>query len=118
MKLLSPTLEAAQIARKARPAIDSRRPQPVDDDGATPLLWSDCTAYVIDDAPDITTDDQDLIVAIAAAPGKIKAADNTQAKIKAKLTGELAKAKTDREAGKKPGRTKPPKANGKAKGGG
>ena len=113
MKLLAPTLEAAQLARRARPAIDSRRPQPVDDNGATPLLWSDCTAYVIDDAPDITTDDQDLVVAIAAAPGKIKAADNTPAKIKAKLTAELAKAKTDREAGKGPGRPKTPKKSGR-----
>ena len=109
MKLISPTLEAAKLARKARPQIDTRVPQPVDDNGDTPPLWGDCTGYVIDDAPDITTDDQDLIVAIAAAPGKIKAADNTPAKIKAKLTGELAKAKTDREGGKKPGRSKTPK---------
>lgn len=116
MKLISPTLEAAKLARKARPQIGSRVPQPVDDDGDTPALWSDCTGYVIDDALDITTDDQDLIVAIAAAPGKIKAADNTPAKIKAKLTGELAKAKTDRESGKKPGLVKTPKKN-KAGGG-
>lgn len=118
MKLLAPTLEAAQLARRARPAIDTQRPQPVDDNGDTPLLWSDCTAWVIDDAPDVTTDDQDLVVAIAASPGKIKAADNTPAKIKAKLTGELAKAKTDREGGKKPGRVKTPKTPKKAARGG
>lgn len=118
MKLVSPTIEAARLVRRARPQIDARLPQPIDENGDTPPLWADCTGYVIDDAPDITTDDQDLVVAIAASPGKIKAADNTAAKIKAKLTTELAKAKTDREAGKGPGRVKPAKANGKAKGGG
>lgn len=109
MKLVSPTLEGAKIARRARPQIEAHLPLPVNDNGDTPALWSECTGYVIDDAPDVTTDDQDLVVAIAAAPGKVKAADNTPAKIRAKLTAELVKAKADREAGKKPGRPKTPK---------
>ena len=103
-KLLAPTLESAKIAARLRKSVGGRLPQPVDADGNTPRLWSACTAYVVDEADDITADDQDLVVAIATAPGKVRAQDGTAAKVKARLTAELAKAKTDREAGKKPGR--------------
>ncbi len=107
MKLHAATLEDARTARRARPQIGKRIPQPVDDTGRTPALWSDCTAYVVDDDPAATVDDQDLIVAIAAAPGKLRPADDTPAKIKVRLAAELAKAKTDRETGKQISRDKP-----------
>lgn len=118
MKLLSPTIEAAKIATRARKTIGGRIPQPVGPDGHTPALWADCTAYIVDDDPTATVDDQDLIVAIAAAPGKIRPADDTAAKIKARLAAELAKAKADREAGKPVGRDKPEKADEPVRGGG
>lgn len=111
MKLLSPTLEGAKAAVRARKSIGGRIPHPVDRDGRTPALWSDCTAYVVDDDPTATVDDQDLIAAIAAAPGKLRPADDTPAKIKARLAVEIAKAKTDREAGKQIGRGGKAKAN-------
>ena len=100
MRLHTATLEDARNARRARPQIGKRIPQPVDDTGRTPALWADCTAYVVDDDPKATVDDQDLIAAIAAAPGKLRPADDTPAKIKVRLAAELAKAKTDRETGK------------------
>lgn len=107
MKLLAPTVEAAKTATRARKTIGSRLPQPVDSDGRAPALWADCVAYIVDDDPAATVDDQDLIVAIAAAPGKIRPADDTAAKMRARLGVELAKAKADREAGKPVGREKP-----------
>lgn len=107
MKLLAPTIEAAKTATRARKTIGGRIPQPVGTDGRTPALWADCVAYVVDDDPAATVDDQDLIVAIAAAPGKIRPADDTAAKIKARLAAEFTKAKADREAGKPVGREKP-----------
>jgi len=113
VKLYAPTLEAAQLARRARPPINGRQPQPIDGNGNTPRLWADCTAWIIDDAPDVTVDDQDLVMAIASAPGKLRAGDDTPAKIRAKLAAELAKAKAGREAGKKPGRVPTPKAAGR-----
>lgn len=111
MKLLAPTIEAAKTATRARKTIGSRLPQPVDSDGRAPALWADCVAHVVDDDPAATVDDQDLIVAIAAAPGKIRPADDTAAKIKARLAVEVAKAKADREAGKPIGRDKPTPVN-------
>ena len=107
MKLLAATITDTAAARRARPNIGKRIPQPVDDTGTTPRLWSDCTAYVIDDDPAATTDDQDLITAAAAGAGKLRPADDTPAKVRARLAAEVAKAKTDREAGKKIGRDKP-----------
>lgn len=118
MKLLAPTVEAAKTATRARKTIGSRLPQPVDSDGRAPALWADCVAYVVDDDPTATVDDQDLIVAIAAAPGKIRPADDTAAKIKARLGVELATAKADREAGKPVGREKPEKVDQPVRGGG
>lgn len=112
MKLLATTITGAKAATAARKTIGGRIPQPVNTDGQTPALWADCTAYVVDDDPAATVDDQDLIVAIAAAPGKIRPADDTPAKIKARLAAELAKAKADREAGKPVGRDKPEPAGG------
>lgn len=100
MKLLAATITGAKTATRARPAIGGRIPQPVDPDGHTPALWADCTAYVVDDDPAATVDDQDLIAAIAVAPDKIRPTDDTPAKIKARLAAEVAKAKADREAGK------------------
>jgi len=100
VKLLSPTLDGAKAAARARRSIGNRTPQPVDSNGRTPALWADCTAYIVDDDPAATVDDQDLIAAIAAAPGKLRPADDTPAKIKVRLAAELAKAKTDRETGK------------------
>lgn len=107
MKLLSPTLDGAKAAARARRSIGNRTPQPVDSNGRTPALWADCTAYIVDDDPAATVDDQDLIAAVAANPGKLRAADDTPAKVRARLGPELAKAKTDREAGKRIGRDKP-----------
>lgn len=107
MKLLSPTLEGAKAAARARKSIGGRIPQPVDRDGRTPALWSECTAYVVDDDPAATVDDQDLVAAVAANPGKLRAGDDTPAKIKTRLAADIGKAKTDREAGKKIGRDKP-----------
>ena len=118
MKLLAPTVEAAKTATRARKTIGSRLPQPVDSDGRAPALWADCVAYVVDDDPTATVDDQDLIVAIAAASGKIRPADDTAAKIKARLAAEVAKAKADREAGKPVGRDKPEKVDQPLRGGG
>lgn len=116
MKLLSPTLGGAKAAARARRSIGSRIPQPVDSNGATPALWADCTAYIVDDDPKATVDDQDLITAIAAAPGKLRPADDTPAKIRARLAADITKAKADREAGRPPGRDKPA-AGGKTKAG-
>lgn len=107
MKLLASTVTGAKAAATARRTIGGRLPQPVGTDGRTPALWADCVAYVVDDDPAATVDDQDLIVAIAAAPGKIRPADDTAAKIKARLAAEFTKAKADREAGKPVGREKP-----------
>ncbi len=90
MKLHTATLEDARNARRARPQIGKRIPQPVDD--------------------------QDLITAVAAAPGKLRPADDTPAKIRARLAAELTKAKAAREAGRPPGRDKPA-AGGKTKAG-
>lgn len=104
MKLHAATLEDARTARRARPQIGKRIPQPVDTNGRTPALWADCTAYIVDDDPAATVDDQDLIAAIAAAPGKLRPADDTPAKIKVRLAADITKAKGDREAGKKIGR--------------
>ena len=100
MKLHTATLEDARNARRARPQIGKRIPQPVDDTGRTPALWADCTAYVVDDDPKATVDDQDLIAAIAAGKAKLRPADDSPAKVRARLAAELAKAKGDREAGK------------------
>jgi len=100
VKLFAPTIDGAKAAVRARKTIGGRIPQPVDTNGRTPALWADCTAYVVDDDPAATVDDQDLIAAIAAAPGKLRPADDTPAKIKVRLAAELAKAKTDRETGK------------------
>lgn len=118
MKLLAATITDAKAAARARPAIGARTPQPVDRDGRTPALWADCTAYVVDDDPKATVDDQDLIVAVAAGSGKLRPADDTPAKIKARLAVELAKAKADREAGKPVGRDKPVKVDEPVRGGG
>ena len=104
MKLLAPTIEAAKTATRARRTIGERIPQPVDPDGRTPALWADCTAYIVDDDPKATVDDQDLIVATAAGAAKLRPTDDTPAKIKARLAAELTKAKADREAGKQVGR--------------
>lgn len=117
MKLLSPTLDGAKAAARARRSIGGRIPQPVDDTGRTPALWADCTAYVVDDDPKATVDDQDLIAAIAAAPGKLRPADDSPAKVRARLGPELAKAKTDREAGKRIGRDKPARGEDQRGGG-
>lgn len=100
MKLLASTIAGAKAAATARKAIGGRIPQPVDSDGATPALWADCTAYVVDDDPTATEDDQDVLTAIAAAPRKLTPADDTWAKAKTRLATEVAKAKADRE--KKP----------------
>lgn len=100
MKLTSRSIEAARIvATRVRAKVGKRLPQPVDDSGSTPALWSDCTGWVVDDGVDLTPDDQDLIDAIAAAPQKLSASDNSAAKVKAKLAVEIAKAKADREGG-------------------
>jgi hypothetical protein len=107
VKLHTATLEDARNARRARPQIGKRIPQPVDDTGRTPALWADCTAYLVDDDPAATVDDQDLIAAVAAGKAKLRPADDSPAKVRARLGPELAKAKTDREAGKKIGRDKP-----------
>jgi hypothetical protein len=107
VKLFAPTIDGAKAAVRARKTIGGRIPQPVDDTGRTPALWADCTAYVVDDDPKATVDDQDLIAAIAAAPGKLRADDDTPAKIKTRLAADITKAKGDREAGKKIGRDKP-----------
>jgi hypothetical protein len=116
VKLLAASIDDARNGRRARPAIGARIPQPVDENGRTPTLWADCTAYVVDDDPAATVDDQDLIAAAAAGAGKLRAGDDTPAKVRARLTAEVAKAKTDREGGKKIGRTKPaPPADGGGK---
>ena len=122
MKLLAATITDATAARRARPKIGQRIPQPVDDTGTTPALWSDCTNYIVDDDPAATVDDQDLIAAAAAGAAKLRPADDTPAKVRARLAAEVAKAKTDREAGKKIGRDKPtppaePAGGGKTKAG-
>ena len=107
MKLLAATIAGAKAATAARKTIGGRLPQPVSSAGTTPALWADCTAYVVDDDPAATVDDQDLIAAIDAAPSKLRPTDDTPAKIKARLAVELTKAKADREAGKPVGREKP-----------
>lgn len=122
MRLLAATITDATAARRARPKIGQRIPQPVDDTGTTPRLWTDCTTYVVDDDPAATVDDQDLIAAAAAGAGKLRPADDTPAKVRARLAAEVAKAKADREAGKKIGRDKPappaePAGGGKTKAG-
>lgn len=117
MKLHTATLDDARMARRARPQIGRRIPQPVDPDGRTPALWADCTAYVVDDDPAATVDDQDLIAAVAAGKAKLRPADDSPAKIRARLGPELAKAKTDREAGKKIGRDKPARGEDQRGGG-
>lgn len=106
MKLLSPSIEGATAALQVRKSIGGRTPQPVGEGADTPALWSDCVAYVVDDDPAATVDDQDLIVAIAAAPGKLRPADGTPAKARARLAAEIAQARSDREAGKQVGRGK------------
>lgn len=116
MKLLAATIEDARNGRRARPAIGARIPQPVDSTGRAPALWSDCVAYIVDDDPAATVDDQDLITAAAAGADKLRPADDTPAKVRARLTAEVAQAKADREAGKKIGREKPDHAiNGTVK---
>lgn len=102
MKLTSRSIEAAKLmASRVRAKVGQRIPQPVDDSGGTPPLWTDCTGWVVDDDVDLTPDDQDLIDAIAAAPQKLAAGDNSAAKVKARLAAEIAKAKGDREGGGK-----------------
>lgn len=105
-KLLCPTLEGVVVGKKLRASIEQRLPQPVDDSGSTPFLWSDCTAYVADEADDITDDEQDVLVAVAASPKKVRNTDDSPAKLKARLSTEVSKAKADREGGKKPSRQK------------
>lgn len=100
MKLYAASIDDARNGRRARPAIGARVPQPVDETGATPTLWSECVAYVVDDDPKATVDDQDLIAAAAAGVAKLRPTDDTPAKVKARLAAEVAKAKADREAGK------------------
>lgn len=117
MKLLAPTVDGAKAAVRARKTIGGRIPQPVDQSGATPALWADCTAYVVDDDPAATVDDQDLIAAVAAGKAKLRPADDTPAKVRARLGPELAKAKTDREAGKRIGRDKPARGEDQRGGG-
>ena len=107
MKLLASTVEGAKAAVRARKTIGGRIPQPVDDTGRTPALWSDCTAYVVDDDPAATVDDQDLIAAVAAGKAKLRPADDSPTKMRARLGPKLAKAKTNREAGKRIKRDKP-----------
>ncbi len=101
------TVAGAKAATAVRRTIGGRIPQPVDTDGRTPALWADCTAYIVDEDDKATVDDQDLIAAIDAAPGKLRPTDDNPAKIKARLAAEVAKAKADREAGKPVGREKP-----------
>lgn len=101
MKVIAPTLVAHRAAKAAK--VYSGQPRPVDTNGATPHLWASCVGYEIDD-PAATVDTQDLVSAIAAAPGKVRPQDDTPAKVKARLAAEVAKAKADREAGVKPGR--------------
>lgn len=99
-KLLSPTLEGAVVGKKLRASIEQRLPQPVDSTGTTPFLWSNCTAYVVDEADDITDEEQDILTAVAVNPKKIRTTDDTPAKLKTKLATEVAKAKADREKNK------------------
>ena len=117
MKLFAPTIDGAKAAVRARKTIGGRIPQPVDDTGRTPALWADCTAYVVDDDPKATVDDQDLIAAVAAGKAKLRPADDSPAKVRARLGPELAKAKTDREAGKRIGRDKPARGEDQRGGG-
>ena len=117
MKLYTASIDDARNGRRARPAIGARVPQPVDETGATPTLWSECVAYVVDDDPKATVDDQDLITAAAAGVAKLRPTDDTPAKVKARLAAEVAKAKTDRESGKKIERPKPAQPADQAGGG-
>lgn len=99
MKLISSSIEAARLlAAKVRGKVGQRLPQPVAADGGTPRLWSDCTGWVVDEGVDITVDDQDLVDAIAAAPKKLTNAEDTPAKVRAKLAAEIAAAKAARES--------------------
>ena len=117
MKLYAASIDDARNGRRARPAIGARVPQPVDETGATPALWSECVAYVVDDDPKATVDDQDLITAAAAGVAKLRPTDDTPAKVKARLAAEVAKAKADRESGKKIERPKPTQPADQAGGG-
>ena len=57
------------------------------------------------------------ITAAAAGVAKLRPADDTPAKVKARLAAEVAKAKTDRESGKKIERPKPAQPADQAGGG-
>lgn len=114
MKIVAPSLAAHRTAKAA--GVITGTPRPVDADGNTPALWGACVGYEIDD-PAATPDDQDLVVAIdeGERTGKLRAQDRgDKAKLAARLAPERNKAKTDRQAGKKPGR--PVKADAKPKG--
>ncbi len=108
MKLHTATLEDARNARRARPQIGKRIPQPVDSNGRTPALWADCTAYVVDDDPAATVDDQDLIAAVAASARHPSPSCRRHPRPRSgPVAADLAKAKGDREAGKKISRDAP-----------
>ena len=68
-----------------------------------------CLGWVDDPVLDALPDAEDLVTAIGYNPGKLAAGDNTVAKVRTKLAAEIAKAKTDREAGITPGKKPRPK---------
>lgn len=104
MKIIAPTITAHRAARAAG-VYEAGNPRPVDAAGKTPPLWASCVGWEVEDSK-ATNDTQDLVSALDAGlrSGKVRAQDDTAAKLKTRLAAEITKAKADRESGKAPGR--------------
>lgn len=104
-------IQDLQGARKARDLLQPATPaQFLDDDGqparsfgqATTIGWAD------DPVLDAIPDAEDLVDAIGRNPAKIRAADNTPAKVRTRLTAEIKEAKDRREKRERPAVEEPP----------
>ena len=79
MKLYAASIDDARNGRRARPPSAPASPTGRRN-RRHPTLWSECVAYVVDDDPKATVDDQDLITAVAAGVAKLRPADDTRRK--------------------------------------
>lgn len=86
--------------RKARDVLKPAGPaQLLDADGNPARSFADAAAvgWVDDPELDKLPDAEDLVEGIARGHGKIRAADNTVAKVRARLATEITEAKSRRE---------------------
>lgn len=106
-KLIAPSIAGARRLRTMQ--VHGKRvaegvPVPVDVDGNPPRLWGETVGYVIAEDPAFDADDQALVDAVdedewqprRGKPRLLRAGDNTEAKVRARLAARIAVKKQER----------------------